>query len=228
MIIIDDIILGALGNGLYDAAKTGAEHIGKPSKRYHKLNVLQWERLPDELKTQVEQYRLKNPEVGLREVGKALYRALENDAELAAAVQELQTSADELKEILGIGFAAVVDSQQEIKQQIEELSSPSITLEVHNHQTLITIERDVLMALTQQNDSSDLADKLTALLPAQFEMLAFRLNVPSQYIPGDPAPLATRAVALLKWAKATDAGGCGLARVQEVLEQLTRPPRRTP
>lgn len=46
--------------------------------------------------------------------------------------------------------------------------------------------------------SSDLITSITQLLPAQFEVVVFRLAVPDHYLPGVNAPLAERAVALVR------------------------------
>ncbi len=48
---------------------------------------------------------------------------------------------------------------------------------------------------------TDLLDTLCALLPAQLDLVIAKLQVTVQYLPGPGAPLATRAVDLLRWAE---------------------------
>jgi hypothetical protein len=70
-------------------------------------------------------------------------------------------------------------------------------------------------------DRNQLLTLLKGLIPAQFNELIFRLNVPDEYLPGQNTPQAEKAIALLKWASAP--GGIGLNGVQVALDAIINP-----
>ena len=49
------------------------------------------------------------------------------------------------------------------------------------------------------SESQELMHWLSALLPAQFEEVLYRLNVPIQYLPHKQAPQAERVIEFLRW-----------------------------
>jgi TIR domain/NYN domain len=70
------------------------------------------------------------------------------------------------------------------------------------------------------NERLALIEKLNALATQLFNMLLFALNPPPGLVPPMPAAQGDRTFALLSWAESS--GGCGLAKVLEML-QLVNP-----
>ncbi|MGD1908605.1 MAG: esterase/lipase family protein [Leptolyngbyaceae cyanobacterium] len=77
-------------------------------------------------------------------------------------------------------------------------------------------------AATETVDRPRLYGQLAALPSPQFGEIAYVLNPPAGTVPGIAAAQGTRVEALLNWAEGT--GGCGLDKVQSVLDQIL-PPR---
>ena len=134
MPIIESIILGALGNGLYDVVVKGLKHFSRPSKLDKLLNDQHWKRLYEQagLIDQVERYRAEGSQDMLVEVGQALEKALQSEefASLASDVQEILTSQEELSDIMRIGFLQVLESQDEIKDMIRQMLQDSVTISI--------------------------------------------------------------------------------------------------
>ena len=65
--------------------------------------------------------------------------------------------------------------------------------------------------------------QLAALPPPQFGQVVFTLNPPPGTVPDSMAAQGARVEALLNWAQGT--GGCGLAKVNAVLQSLLNRPR---
>jgi hypothetical protein len=75
-------------------------------------------------------------------------------------------------------------------------------------------------------DRLGLISALNGLPLVQFNALVFELKLPDGLMPPPMAPQGDRAFALVSWADGY--GGCGLTRLQQVLEQIlsyqTQPP----
>ncbi len=134
MPIIESIILGALGNGLYDVVVKGIKHLGQPSKLDKFLNDQHWKRLYEQagLIDRVEKYRAEGSQDALVEVGQALEKALQSEefASLASDMQEILTSQEELRGIMGAGFLQVLESQDEIKDMIRQTPQDSVRISI--------------------------------------------------------------------------------------------------
>jgi hypothetical protein len=66
----------------------------------------------------------------------------------------------------------------------------------------------------------DLLRSLNGLPSPQLNEIIFEIDPPAGVIPSPPAPQGNRTFALLEWAEGT--GGCGLSRVQEVLNRILK------
>jgi len=133
MDIITNIILGALGNGLYDVVVKGVKRLSQPSKLDKFLSDRHWKRLYEQagLIDRVERYRSEGSQDALVEVGRALEKALQSEefASLASDVQAILTSQEELRNIMGAGFLQVLESQDEIKEMLRQMPG-SVTISI--------------------------------------------------------------------------------------------------
>jgi len=75
-------------------------------------------------------------------------------------------------------------------------------------------------------DRHQLFRTLSELIPAQFEELIFTIKPPAGIISSRPAPQVTRVADLLTWAESP--GGCGLAKVAELLNKILFPSFKSP
>ena len=71
---------------------------------------------------------------------------------------------------------------------------------------------------TSPGTRSQLIKTLNAFPPQQFNQLLYALNPPAGVVPPTSASQGDRAYALLSWAEGPT--GCGLAKVQQVLDGL--------
>ena len=111
-----------------------------------------------------------------------------------------------------------------LKQEIKAENNSSISGIVQvsgsiNNSTINIGVQPNLKATTM--DRKTLFRQLTALVPGHFSQLLFEINPPSGFIPSTFAPQAERVSSLLQWAESPS--GCGLTKVQEVLESILNP-----
>ena len=134
MPIIESIILGALGNGLYDVVVKGIKRLSQPSRLDKFLSNRRWKRLYEQagLIDRVERYRAEGSQNALVAVGQALEKALQSEefASLASDVQGILTSQEELRVIMGTGFSQLSEGQDEIKDMISHISQEPMTIQI--------------------------------------------------------------------------------------------------
>jgi class 3 adenylate cyclase len=62
----------------------------------------------------------------------------------------------------------------------------------------------------------DLLTRLSGILPAQFDVVLFRANVPAAYIPGGSAPQSTRAISVIRYFELRDQ----IEQLAEILDEV--------
>jgi len=137
-IIITGIVLGALGNGLYDIVIKGIKRPKRQPKLEKLLRNQQWKRLYGEtgLGDLVETYRKVGSQDALIEIGKALNTAFQSDEfkDLASDVQEILASQEVLKDIMEVGFSQLRTDHDEIKTMIRQMPSGSVTIQINQYE----------------------------------------------------------------------------------------------
>lgn len=107
--------------------------------------------------------------------------------------------------------AIVSDPAQkfQLKEQIKECRQKIRELQAETSENL------------KQNKISklELLEILERMTPTQFNRLIFTLEIPHHFLPSPDTTQTDRAIALLSWADSPT--GCGLAQVEQALEELT-------
>ncbi|PSF34942.1 hypothetical protein C7H19_18220 [Aphanothece hegewaldii CCALA 016] len=157
------------------------------------------------------------------------YLAIEMEG--AGMLSAVYSHADPKKTLILRGISDFADER---KQELDQIRKGGIRRYAMNNAITLMwklLEAQILpknempnSEKTQQSSSSnqvkpnELLDTLRRLIPAQFNELSFRLNVPNEYLPHQNTPQIERATALLTWASAP--GGIGLTRVKEVVNDF--------
>lgn len=84
--------------------------------------------------------------------------------------------------------------------------------------------RPAVLGSPPASEQENLLDQLSALLSAQFDEVVFRVAVPAGYLSGPPAPQATRAIELIRYAQQRHNGEADLrAAINQVRAPASSP-----
>ena len=163
MDIVTVIILGALGNALYDAVKSGIKQSVRPSNLYGVFSNLRWKRLYEQagVGDLVERYRAAGSQEALLEIGKAVEKALQSEefASLASDVHTILASQEGLRDIMEAGFSQLITGQDQMKDIIRRIPRGPVTIQIGQPIT-IQIKHDTLACVL-----TDTARGLPLILP---------------------------------------------------------------
>ena len=136
--------------------------------------------------------------------------------EIAAAYKQLGTSLSEVDKTRINRL--IKDLENQLAQIQNKIDSSTNVPSQNQSQPKIDIKPNQ-KAMTM--DRKTLFNKLSALVPADFDQLLFEINPKKGLIPHKSSPQAERVSALLEWADSPN--GCGLDKVQGVLESILNP-----
>ena len=136
--------------------------------------------------------------------------------EITAVYKQLGTSLSEVDRLrINCQIADLETELTKIQNKIDSLANDTAKQQVEDQTD------NKLNQKAKTMDRKTLYTQLSALVPGQFNQLLFEINVPSGFIPSASATQTERVSALLEWAKSPT--GCGLDKVQEVLQTILNP-----
>jgi hypothetical protein len=147
------------------------------------------------------------------------WERLYQDGELLKQIERYRTErGPEALEGIDAALQKILQKDADLAASFQKIQTSQDALREVMTLTAAENTRD---ANLPQAERFSLIQQLNGLPPEQLDIIIFTVNPPPGIIPPASASVGSRTPALLNWAEGT--GGCGLDRVQQVLEGLINP-----